>query len=73
QYYRGKVQLLLPLCLVDPKVPDLALVVSWEHEVYRANTVLGLDWAYQNARLMAPLEDGWLWRAVQYKKSQTIL
>ena len=28
QYFNGKIQLLLPLCLVDPEVPDLALVVT---------------------------------------------
>lgn len=28
QYFNGKIQLLLPLCLVDPDVPDLALVVT---------------------------------------------
>jgi len=28
QYFNGKIQLLLPLCLIDPEVPDLALVVT---------------------------------------------
>ena len=28
QYFNGKIQLLLPLCLVDTEIPDLALVVT---------------------------------------------
>lgn len=60
QYYEGRIQLLLPLFLEVPSRVDLALVVAKEHEIYRANTVLPLDWAYQNARLIAPPDRGWL-------------
>jgi len=60
QYYHGQVQLLLPLTLDEGGEVDLALVVGKEYEVYRANTVIPLDWAYQNARLIAPLEEAWL-------------
>lgn len=60
QYYEGRIQLLLPLCLEVPQRVDMALVVSKEHQIYRANTVIPLDWAYQNARLIAPLRKGWL-------------
>ncbi|MDX2246638.1 MAG: DUF3825 domain-containing protein [Bacteroidia bacterium] len=60
QYYEGNIQLLLPLCLETPTRPDMALVIGKEHEIYRANTVIPLDWAYQNARLLAPHDSGWL-------------
>jgi len=42
QYYRGAIQLLLPLCLSDPKVADLALVVQRFEGFYRAATCLPL-------------------------------
>lgn len=60
QYYDGAIQLLLPLCLESPDHADMALVVAREHEIYRAQTVLPLSWAYQNARLIAPPEALWL-------------
>ena len=60
QYYRGGLQLLLPLCLVRPDQADLALVVERENQVYRASTVLTLDMAYNNARLVARPDTEWL-------------
>ena len=60
QYYNGNLQLLLPLCLVQPDRADLALVVARENEVYRASTVLTLDMAYNNARLIARPDTEWL-------------
>lgn len=60
QFYEGNIQLLLPLSLETADKVDMALVVSKEHRIYRANTVLPLDWAYQNARLIAPMSEGWL-------------
>jgi len=60
QYYDGSIQLLLPLCLEDIEKTDVALVVAKEGEVYRANTVLSLDWAYNNARLLARPDREWL-------------
>lgn len=60
QYYHGNLQLLLPLCLVQPEQADLALVVARENEVYRASTVLTLDMAYNNARLIARPDTEWL-------------
>ncbi len=62
QYYQGQVQLLLPLCLEQPGQVDLVAVIAPEGASYRATTVLPLDWAYQNARLLAPHpQSGWLW------------
>jgi hypothetical protein len=56
----GRIQLLLPLCFDDPRRADLALVVEREERTYRAFTVLPLDRAYSNARLIAKPETEWL-------------
>jgi hypothetical protein len=60
QFYQGRIQLLLPLCLDTPARGDLALVVERYKDVYRANTCLTLDMAYNNARLIARPDDEWL-------------
>ena len=60
QYYRGKVQILLPLCLSRPGVADLALVVEDHGAFYRASTCLTLDMAYNNARQLARPNRDWL-------------
>ena len=58
----GRVQLLMPLCLLTPGVPDLVLAVDRTPNGYRAHTVLTLSMARRNARLMArPTKD---WSAV---------
>lgn len=62
QYFNGKIQLLLPLCLVDPNVPDLALVVTKNSSgnFYQGHTCLTLEMAYNNARLIAKPDSNWL-------------
>ncbi|GBF08260.1 hypothetical protein DAERI_330001 [Deinococcus aerius] len=60
QYYWGRVQLLLPLCLTRPGVADLALVVEDLGAFYRASTCLTLDMAYNNARQLARPDRDWL-------------
>jgi hypothetical protein len=60
QYYRGSVQLLLPLCLSNPQLADLALVVERHAMFYRAATCLTLDMAYNNARQLARPDRDWL-------------
>lgn len=60
QYFEGKIQLLLPLCLANDNVPDLALVVTKMDNCYRGHTCLTLDMAYNNARLIAKPESNWL-------------
>ena len=62
QYFNGKIQLLLPLALVDPDVSDLALVVSKNScgSFYQGHTCLTLEMAYYNARLIAKPESNWL-------------
>lgn len=59
-FYDGKIQFLLPLCLLTKKDADLALVVNKEEQVYKAHTVLTLDQAYNNARLLAKPDREWL-------------
>ena len=62
QYYKGKIQLLVPICLVSENNPDLALVVS-KNEMgnqYLGHTCLTLDMAYNNARLIARPDSNWL-------------
>jgi Domain of unknown function (DUF3825) len=57
---QGRIQLLLPLCFSHPTRADLALVLERESNAYRAFTVLPLDRAYSNARLIAKPENDWL-------------
>lgn len=59
-FYFGEVQLLLPLCLSNPKHADLALVVERHSTFYRATTCLTLDMAYTDARLLAKPDRDWL-------------
>lgn len=62
QYFNGKIQLLLPLCLVDSDIPDLALVVTKNQSgnFYQGHTCLTMEMAYNNARLIAKPESNWL-------------
>lgn len=60
QYFDGKIQLLLPLCLQSDSKPDLALVVTKVGNYYQGHTCLTLDMAYNNARLIAKPESNWL-------------
>ena len=60
QFYRDKVQLLLPLCLSKPSTADLALVIERHSTFYRASTCLSLDMAYNNARQLARPDRDWL-------------
>lgn len=60
QYFDGKIQLLLPLCLQSDNKPDLALVVTKVGNYYQGHTCLSLEMAYNNARLIAKPENSWL-------------
>lgn len=60
QFYRGRVQLLLPLCLETPAKADMALVAERFEKFYRASTCLTLDMAYNNARQLARPDRDWL-------------
>lgn len=53
--------LLLPLSLVDDEVVDVALVVEkTKSDNYIGHTILPLNWAYNNARLVARPDSDWL-------------
>jgi hypothetical protein len=60
QYFRGTIQLLLPLCLSSASQAEMALVVENCGEFYRASTCLTLDMAYNNARQLARPDKDWL-------------
>ena len=63
QYYptHNIMSLLLPLALVSDEKVDIALVVTRNPSgSYQGRTVLPLDWAYQNARLVCRPDSDWL-------------
>ncbi len=63
QYYprQKTLTLLLPLCLVSDDRVDLALAVEKTPSGnYLGHTVLTLDWAYKNARLICRPDSDWL-------------
>jgi cold shock CspA family protein len=67
QFYRdgksgqGKMQLLLPVALLRRDYVELALAVDrLASDVYLGRTVLTLDWAYNNARLLTRPDTDWL-------------
>lgn len=62
QYFDGKIQLLLPLYLLERPEPDLALVVTKNASgnSYQGHTCLTLEMAYNNARLIAKPDSNWL-------------
>ena len=60
QYYRGRIQLMLPLYLRESGNPDLALTLERHGDWYRAATVLYPDWAYRHARLLSRPNSEWL-------------
>lgn len=53
QGYQGRVQYLLPICLLDMEQPDLAMTLTIMDGYYLGNTCLTLEMAYLNARLLA--------------------
>lgn len=62
-YYpsNNKMSLLLPLSLIDDEVIDLALVTERTPSGnYLGHTILPLDWAYSNARLITRPDSDWL-------------
>ena len=62
QYFDGKIQLLLPLYLLEKSQPDLALVVTKNQagNSYQGHTCLTMQMAYNNARLIAKPDSNWL-------------
>jgi len=63
QYYPRThgLQLLLPICLVSDERTDMALAVEKTPSgSYLGHTMLPLDWAYRNARLVCRPDSDWL-------------
>ena len=62
QYFGSKIQLLLPMYLTNPHKPDLALTLSRDDEskCYLGQTCITMEWAYNNARLIAKPNSDWL-------------
>lgn len=62
QFYNGRIQFLMPIFLSGEfsGAPDCALALEKIHDCYRGNTILTLDMAYQNARLIAKPDPTWL-------------
>lgn len=61
-WHEGHIQLLLPLYLSDPHKADLALVVERvdAQKCYVARTILTMDMAYKDARLICRPDSDWL-------------
>lgn len=61
-WYRGRIQLLLPLNLTNEHEADLALVAERDQSasLYRIRTVLTMDMAYMDARLITRPDRDWL-------------
>lgn len=62
-WYGNKIQLLLPLILTNEEgIADVALVVDRDDDrkIYRGVTILTMDKAYIDARLITKPDDAWL-------------
>lgn len=55
-----EIQLLIPVCITDKTVADCALAVRRIDDVYVAKTILTMDMAYSNARLITRPDPEWL-------------
>ena len=61
-WHDGRIQLLLPLYLTNPHKPDLALVAERvdAQKCYVVRTILTMDMAYKDARLICRPDSDWL-------------
>lgn len=59
-FFQNRIQILLPLFITNKFEADVALVVDKVDESYVGHTVLTLDQAFQNARLLAKPDREWL-------------
>jgi hypothetical protein len=61
-WYKGSIQLLLPLNITDNSEADLALVADKDKDrrIYRIKTALSMDMAYIDARLICRPDRDWL-------------
>jgi hypothetical protein len=71
QYYNNSIQFLMPIYLGTEFTgkPDFALVLSYDDStgtpLYRGTTILTVEMAYQNARLLAKPDNPWLITSLQ--------
>ena len=65
QIFARRVHFLLPICMTDPKRPDLALSMTQEDGYYRGATLLTLRMAYQCARRAGRDMAPWLLEAMK--------
>lgn len=61
-WYNGRIQLLLPLCITDDNIADVALVAEKDgsRNKYMVRTVLSMDMAYIDARIICAPDRQWL-------------
>lgn len=59
-YYQNRIQLLLPLCMVNDQRADVALAVTRFGDSYLGRTILRIEWAYSMARLLVKPDTEWL-------------
>ncbi|WP_439490544.1 DUF3825 domain-containing protein [Algoriphagus sp.] len=60
-FYDNRIQFLIPLCFRSNKAEAVAaLVVNKNENIHEAHTILSLDQAYNNARLLAKPDREWL-------------
>jgi hypothetical protein len=61
-WHRGKLTLMVPLYLTSDESPDVVLALDKDKDgkVYRGRTILTLDMAYVNARLIIRPDSQWL-------------
>ncbi len=61
-WYNGRIQLLLPLCITDDNIADVALVAEKDapRKKYMIRTVLSMDMAYIDARVVCAPDRQWL-------------
>ena len=60
-YYNGDIQFLVPLCeRKDRSKPIAAMVMQKSEKIYEVTTILTLDQAYNDARLLAKPDREWL-------------
>lgn len=75
-YYpnKNKTSLLLPLALLDESTIDIALVIErQESGNYVGETILPLEWAYSDARLITRPDSDWLVRENINEENDNIL
>jgi hypothetical protein len=70
----GELQLLLPINLDHKKVPDVAVVIKYDQtkKIYKIVTLLDLNTAYSNARLVQSIDQEWLMYKAAKKDEETI-